>query len=85
MLLHSGSHLPSLLTSQACREILPKEANGQEAEDFQDLSPKHPVPGHCQGDQGALQVGTRFVGRVACSVREPARFEYRSLLLECKY
>lgn len=68
MLLHSGSHLPFLLPLQACCEILPKEANGEEAEDFQDLSPKHPLPGYRQGNQGALQVGTRFVGRLVCSV-----------------
>lgn len=54
-------HLLFLMPSQACCENLPKEANCQEAEDFQDLGPKHPIPGHRQGNQGALQVGKCFL------------------------
>ena len=61
VLLHSGPYLPFLLTSQACCEIIPKETNRQEADDFQDLGPKHPIPGHRQGNQGTLQVGKRFL------------------------
>lgn len=57
MLLCGAPYLPCLFTWQACCEVLPKEADGQEAEDFQNPGPKHPIPGHRQGDQGALQVG----------------------------
>lgn len=60
VLLQAGPYLPFLLTSQAHCEIIPKEANRQEADDFQNLGAKHPVPGHRPGNQGTLQVRKRF-------------------------